>query len=206
LAWSKRTFGFTGKSIGKVETTARCKTILNTKLLILLIRKRQRGFPRATFQLFGKRLSPIDLMDAPTIRQLANLLYDDSPVVKSKILIRFNNLSKGIPLVCVHAGNLDALYFRFLASHFSDRPVIALQSRGLDGEEKTLSSISDIAEDYLNEISRVLGSPLHPDSFSCDLVGYCLGTSVALERFSHPTLLGAQRTQYPIEAFKKTLG
>ena len=130
---------------------------------------------------FGKRLSPIDLMDAPTIRQLANLLYDDSPVVKSKILIRFNNLSKGIPLVCVHAGNLDALYFRFLASHFSDRPVIALQSRGLDGEEKTLSSISDIAEDYLNEISRVLGSPLHPDSFSCDLVGYCLGTSVALE-------------------------
>ena len=130
---------------------------------------------------FGKRLSPIDLMEAPTIRQLANLLYEDSPVVKSKILIRFNNLSKGIPLVCVHAGNLDALYFRFLASHFSDRPVIALQSRGLDGKEKTLSSISDIAEDYLNEISKVLGSSLHPDSFSCDLVGYCLGASVALE-------------------------
>ena len=130
---------------------------------------------------FGKRLSPIDLMEAPTIRQLAHLLYDDSPIVKSKILIRFNNLSKGIPLVCVHAGNLDALYFRFLANHFSDRPVIALQSRGLDGEEKTLSSISDIAEDYLNEISKVLGSPLHPDSFSCDLVGYCLGASVALE-------------------------
>ena len=130
---------------------------------------------------FGKRLSPIDLMEAPTIRQLAHLLYDDSPIVKSKILIRFNNLSKGIPLVCVHAGNLDALYFRFLASHFSDRPVIALQSRGLDGEEKTLSSISDIAEDYLNEISKVVGPPLHPDSFSCDLVGYCLGASVALE-------------------------
>ena len=130
---------------------------------------------------FGKRLSPIDLMEAPTIRQLANLLHEDSPVVKSKILIRFNNLSKGIPLVCVHAGNLDALYFRFLASHFSDRPVIALQSRGLDGEESTLSSISDIADDYLNEISEVLGSPSHSDSLSCDLVGYCMGASVALE-------------------------
>ena len=130
---------------------------------------------------FSKRLSPIHLAAAPTIRQLADLLPDSAAVIKSKILIRFNDLSKGVPLVCVHAGNLDALYFRFLAKHFSDRPVIALQSRGLDGEEEPLSSIADIAKDYLKEISEVEGSLLESDSFSCDIVGYCLGTPVALE-------------------------
>jgi len=130
---------------------------------------------------FNKRLSPIQLIEAPTIRRLAELLVDGAAVVKSKILIRFNDFSKGVPLICVHAGNLDALYFRFLANHFSDRPVIALQSRGLDGEEEPLSSIAEIAEDYLNEISKVEGLPFESGSFSCDLVGYCMGTPVALE-------------------------
>ena len=126
---------------------------------------------------FNKRLSPIHLIEAPTIRQLAELLLDSSAVVKSKILIRFNDLSRGVPLICVHAGNLDAMYFRFLANHFPNRPVIALQSRGLDGEEESLSSITDIANDYLNEISEVQKSGFP----TCDIVGYCLGTSVALE-------------------------
>ena len=130
---------------------------------------------------FGKRLSPVHLFEAPTVRRLADLLDDSSAVVKSKILIRFNDLSKGTPLVCVHAGNLEAFYYRFLAKHFPDRPVVALQSRGLYGEEESTGVIADIAQDYLNEIAKVQQSSFQPGGFSCDLVGYCLGAPVAFE-------------------------
>jgi len=130
---------------------------------------------------FNKRLSPIHLIEAPTIRLLADLLHDSTAVVKSKILIRFNDLSKGTPLICVNSAALNAIHCRFLANRFSDRPVIALQSRGLDGEEEPLGSISDIAKDYLNEILETQEAPFQSGSFSCDLVGYCMGAPVALE-------------------------
>ena len=120
--------------------------------------------------------SPAVLLENSTIATLAKRLSnsDHAEPSHSKNVIRFNNAEIGMPIVCVHAGGRQALYFRSLANYFPNRPFIALQSKGLDGSPRA-KSVEEVAADFIGEIQNLFGDrPVH-------LVGYCKGSQVTLE-------------------------
>jgi len=123
---------------------------------------------------FNQSFSPAILLESPTVESLAKLLQCEAGEAKSKTLIAFNQPDTGQPIVCVHAGDIEAMYFRFLAKYFPDRPVVALQSHGLDGQAP-LESVPEIASSHLGELRERFGNRRF------HLVGYCAGCQVALE-------------------------
>ncbi|MFH8407232.1 amino acid adenylation domain-containing protein [Streptomyces sp. NPDC018019] len=78
------------------------------------------------------------------------------------------------PLFCVHpAGGVGWMYAALLRHLGSERPLYALQCRGLDGEAQLPRSVEEMAADYLAEIRTV--APTGP----YDLLGWSYGGMVA---------------------------
>ena len=117
--------------------------------------------------------SPSVLIENPTISGLAKT-GSSTKRADAKTVIRFNDCEQGMPIVCIHSGGKQAMYFRSLAKYFPDRPFIALQSKGLDGSPRA-QSVEEVATDNIREIQNLFGDrPVH-------LVGYCKGSRVSLE-------------------------
>jgi len=117
--------------------------------------------------------SPAELIENRTIASLARA-GSTSANATSKTVIQFNEVSRGMPIVCVHEGGKHAMYFRSLANYFPNRPFIALQSKGLYGGPRA-ESIEEVAAHHVRELDQLFGErPLH-------LVGYCKGSRVVLE-------------------------
>ncbi|WP_050514751.1 non-ribosomal peptide synthetase [Streptomyces rimosus] len=78
------------------------------------------------------------------------------------------------PLFCVHpAGGIGWMYAALMRHLGSERPLYALQCRGLDGEGQLPRSVEEMAADYLAEIRSV--APTGP----YDLLGWSYGGMVA---------------------------
>jgi len=126
---------------------------------------------------FGRKLPLATLFRAPTIEQLARALRSgDEALAQWSSLVAIQPRGTHPPLFLVHGAGGNVLLYRCLAQHLApDYPLYGLQSRGLDGKSPPLTTIEQMAEEYLREVRAV--QPHGPYY----LGGYCLGGTVAYE-------------------------
>ncbi|WP_194813355.1 non-ribosomal peptide synthase/polyketide synthase [Nocardia sp. XZ_19_385] len=95
------------------------------------------------------------IFDAPTVAELATRLDDDAAAGMDfdQVLILKSSGSRE-PLWCLHPGGGLGWFYQRLGRDLSDRPVIAIQSRGLGGGPLA-GSYQEMIEDYIDQITRV---------------------------------------------------
>ncbi|MGF1602640.1 MAG: amino acid adenylation domain-containing protein [Thermosynechococcaceae cyanobacterium] len=124
---------------------------------------------------WGKALPLATLLQAPTIAQLAHYLDHNLETSESSLVTLQPNGSQP-PLFCIHGVGGNVMSFYELAHSLGqEQPVYALQSQGLEGKTKPLTTIEAMARCYLAQIQAVF--PHGPYL----LAGYCMGSFIALE-------------------------
>jgi amino acid adenylation domain-containing protein len=126
---------------------------------------------------FGRRLSLATLFQAPTVKEIAAIIGTrDASRTEWASLVPIQTQGTKPRFFCVHGAGGNVLLYRELARHLgTDYPFYGLQSQGLDGKTPFLTTIEEMAEQYVHEIRSV--QPEGPYS----LGGYCLGGTVAYE-------------------------
>ncbi|MEM7350361.1 MAG: acyltransferase domain-containing protein, partial [Acidobacteriota bacterium] len=129
---------------------------------------------------FGLEIGPSELLEAPTLGQLAALVAAEEgngggPGRRS-CLVRLQPRGYRSPFFLVHPVGGTAFWFRDLAREMApEQPLFALRSPGLEAGEETLGTISDMASHYLEAIRAV--RPRGPYL----LGGSSMGGSIAYE-------------------------
>ncbi len=132
----------------------------------------------------GRELPISTLFEAPTIATLATLLRDENKRVAFSPLVRLKEGS-GRPLFIVHGLVGSVLELHGLRRHLtSERPIYALQARGLDRRHSPQMRVEEMGRDYI-EVIRAL-QPTGPYS----LGGYSFGGLVAFEMARQLTASG----------------
>jgi amino acid adenylation domain-containing protein len=127
-------------------------------------------------QTLGQRLPLAALLQAPTVEQFAALLRQEGWSASWSSLVAIQPEGSRAPFFCVHGVGGNVVGFRDLARHMgTDQPFYALQPQGLDGKRPCLSSVTEMAENYIREIRRV--QPEGPYRIG----GYSFGGLVAYE-------------------------
>ncbi len=102
---------------------------------------------------FGQKLPLTTLLHAPTIRQLAAALAQPQ---SWSALVPLQPAGNRPPFFCVHAVGGNVLEYYELAQQMCpDQPFYGLQSVGLDGKQRPLRSIAEMAAQYLREIRQL---------------------------------------------------
>jgi amino acid adenylation domain-containing protein len=134
---------------------------------------------------FGKNLPLATLFQAPTIAQLANLMLERGWSASWSSLVSIQPHGDHSPLFCIHALGGNVLAYRLLAAALgTERPIYGLQARGLDGKQTPLTSVEEMATNYLEEIKLV--QPQGPYF----LAGHSFGGFVAWEMAQQLTRQG----------------
>jgi len=127
-------------------------------------------------QVFHKRLPLSSLLQAPTLKQLAGMVQEGGGGTDWSSLVTIRDGGTQPPLFLVHGAEGNVLLYRDLARCLgADQPVYGLQSQGLDGSERFLTRLEEMASGYLREIREVQSEGPY------FLGGYCLGGIIALE-------------------------
>jgi amino acid adenylation domain-containing protein len=127
-------------------------------------------------QQFGKNLPLATLFQSPTVEQLANILRCKTDSQLSSPLVAIQPAGQGTPLFCIHPVGGNVFCYMDLVRHLGTKqPVYGLQSPGLNGEQKPLTSIEDMATYYIEVLQTVQPQgPYH-------LGGWSFGGVVAFE-------------------------
>ncbi len=123
----------------------------------------------------GVELPNRSVFESPTVAELAARLDDGADHDPFQVLLPLRTGGSREPLFCVHpAGGLGWMYAGLLRHLEPDRPVYALQSRGLDGDIDALpASVEAVAAEYVDQIRSVQpAGPYH-------LLGWSLGGFIA---------------------------
>jgi amino acid adenylation domain-containing protein len=116
------------------------------------------------------------LFEYNTIEKIAVLIQNKIVLSQSKCLITIKPTGNKVPLYIIHGGGLAVFCFRDLAKDLHpEQPVYGLQAIGIDGLEKPLNKVEDIAARYIVEILEQ--NPHGPYAFA----GYSLGGVIAFE-------------------------
>ena len=127
-------------------------------------------------QELGRRLPLASLLQAPTIKDLAKLLTQETYSTSWSSLVALQPQGSRPPFFCIHGVGGNVLGFRDLVRHLgNDQPFYALQPQGLDGKQECLTTVPDMAAHYLQQIRRV--QPEGPYRIG----GYSFGGLVAYE-------------------------
>ena len=138
-------------------------------------------------QEFNAKFPLATLFDAPTIRELAEILQPEVSSAAWSPLVAIQPGGTRPPFFCIHPHGGNVLIYRDLSQHLgSDQPFYGLQCRGLDGAQPPLTGIEDMAALYINEIRK---AQRHGPYF---LGGYCMGGAVAFEIAQQFRLQGEQ--------------
>jgi thioesterase domain-containing protein/aryl carrier-like protein len=126
-------------------------------------------------RLWHKRLLLSDLIESPTIAELAKLISRSEPPTRSPLVLLESGGDRS-PLFCIHpiGGNLFD-YYNLAKKLADDRPIYGLQARGIDGKEQPFDRIEDMANYYIHAIKTI--QPQEPYS----LLGYSFGGIIAFE-------------------------
>ena len=127
-------------------------------------------------QQFGTDLPLATLFTKGTIEYQASLLSAAPNTQASSCLVPIKPMGSLPPFFCVHPGGGNVLCYADLARQLSvEQPFYGLQAVGINGEEKPLTRIEDMAATYIQAIQTV--QPEGPYK----LGGWCLGGFVAFE-------------------------
>jgi amino acid adenylation domain-containing protein len=122
-------------------------------------------------KVFSTKLPPTAIFHAPTIEQMAQLLYEDG-VVSSSALCALQTHGSKPPFFWIHGEVSNAFLPRYLGP---DQPIYALLHQSADGAPARFTTVESIASGYLEEIRAV--QPSGPYF----LGGFCFGGLVAFE-------------------------
>src|SRR6185436_9370387 len=105
---------------------------------------------------FGRNLPLATLFQAPTVRQLAQLLREDGWSAPWSSLVQLQNGGDRRPFFCVHAAGGTVLEYHDLARLLgSDQPFYGLQAQGLDGSKPVHTTIKEMAAHYIKAMREV---------------------------------------------------
>ena len=152
-------------------------------------------------EVFHKRLPLATLLQAPTVRALAEVLRDESRVSASSSLVAIQPEGSRPPLYVVSGVCGNVVRFRSLAPYLGpEQPLYALQPVGIDGSLPYQTRLEDMASHYIREIKT------HNPSGPYYLAGYSFGGLVVFEmaqqlsaqgdRVGLTALLDAQEWRY----------
>ncbi|KAF9199880.1 hypothetical protein BGZ49_009956, partial [Haplosporangium sp. Z 27] len=115
------------------------------------------------------------LFEAPTISDLVPHIVGGGDQKSSfDALLPLKPKGDRLPLFCIHAaGGLSSSYIGLSKHLHSEQPIYGLQSRGINGKEKSDISIEGMASDYVEQIRQIQPhGPYH-------LLGWSLGGNIA---------------------------
>jgi thioesterase domain-containing protein/acyl carrier protein len=152
---------------------------------------------------FDKRLPLATLLQAPTVRAMAEVLRDESRVCASSSLVAVQPEGSRPPLYVVSGVCGNVVRFSSLAPYLGlDQPLYALQPVGIDGSMPYQTRLEDTASHYIREIKS--HNPFGPYY----LAGYSFGGLVVFEmaqqlsakgdRVGLTALLDAQEWRYEL--------
>ncbi len=125
---------------------------------------------------FSTHLPLTTLIHAPTITQLAAVVDGAEKNKDNSCIYTFRSSGSKTPLILVHAGDGDILFYRQLSNALNDdQPVYGIMAKGLDGKQPPLTNVHDLASFYVAEILRL--QPKGPYR----LAGYCFGAVLCFE-------------------------
>ncbi|MFF0359568.1 non-ribosomal peptide synthetase [Streptomyces fungicidicus] len=114
------------------------------------------------------------LFRAPTAADLARQLDADDPAGVFEAVLPLRQGGSGVPLFCVHpAGGIGWCYSGLMRHLGPDRPLYALQARGVAGPGPLPASVEEMAADYVARIVEI-----QPEGPYC-LLGWSFGGLVA---------------------------
>ncbi|TWP48426.1 amino acid adenylation domain-containing protein [Lentzea tibetensis] len=123
---------------------------------------------------FGVRLGIRTLFETPTVAGLAERLGHDDESDQLAVLLPLRPHGTGEPLFCVHPAAGIGWVYSGLLRHV-DRPVYALQAKGLTDPSAQPASVAQMAAEYVEQIRKVQPEgPYH-------LLGWSFGGVVAHE-------------------------
>jgi len=120
---------------------------------------------------------PVSLLfQAPTVEQMAAKLADSGVVLAWRSLVAIQPRGERPPLFLVPGVRGNVLACTNLALGLGpDQPVYGLQYVGVDGRQRPLSRVEDIAAHFVSEIRTVQkDGPYH-------IAGHCVGGAIAFE-------------------------
>lgn len=105
---------------------------------------------------FDQKLSLINLLQAPTIEQMARLLAQTGYSIPWTPLVPIQEGGSKLPLFLVAPGATTALHFLDLARHLgAEQPVYAFHSKGLETDEVPHTTIEEIAAYYIEAMQTL---------------------------------------------------
>ncbi len=127
-------------------------------------------------KLMGINLPLAALLQAPSIRGLAEVIRADNWQANWSSVVPIQPGGSLPPLFCVHGAGGNVLLYRDLALHLgSNQPLYGLQAQGLDGKTDFYTRFEDMAAHYVSEMRK-----LQPEG-PYYLAGYCLGGNICVE-------------------------
>jgi phthiocerol/phenolphthiocerol synthesis type-I polyketide synthase E len=124
----------------------------------------------------GKRIPLASLIQAPTIQQFARLIGEEQSKPSWSSLVTFNSSGSKPALFLMHSHGGNVLEYELLVHRLGkERPLYALQARGLDGNIVEEPRIEEMASHYLKEIRSIQS---HGPYY---LGGFCFGGMLAIE-------------------------
>ena len=127
-------------------------------------------------QVLGVRLPLAELFHTPTVEGLAEVIRGGTRSSSWRSLVPIQVGGSRPPLFAVPGVGGNVFCYADLARLLApEQPFYGLQSRGLDGSEKPLTSIEEIAASFLKEMREM--QPIGPYY----LMGACMGGVVAYE-------------------------
>lgn len=125
---------------------------------------------------FGIRLPLATLFDQRTIQRLAKIIENGVTPDKWRSLVTLRPGGSKKPLFLVHGLGLNVLLYTTIINYLDpEQPVYGLQAKGLNGVDKPLETIEEVASYYISEIMNVDREGPY------QLAGYSLGGQIAYE-------------------------
>lgn len=141
------------------------------------------------------KISPITLLEHPTIEDLARFILDDKKEETWKYTVPLKASGSKKPLFCIHGGGGFVFFFNPIANAVDeDRPVYAIQP---SASGKMHKNIQEMAKDYAKEIKEI--QPKGP----YNLLVYCFSPAVGIEIANIYEALGEKTNLIVIDSIIK---
>jgi amino acid adenylation domain-containing protein len=127
-------------------------------------------------KIWGKHLFLSSILQSPTIAELAEVLRQKESTSSWSSLVPIELGGHKPPLFCIHPVGGNILEYYSLAGYLNqDRPIYGLQAQGIDGKQKLIDRVEEMASHFIKEIQTV--QPHGPYL----LIGYSFGGLLAFE-------------------------